>query len=157
MNIVEKLEAILEQENVRYELFTHPVAYSSQRTAQAEHVPGREEAKVVILKANGKDIMVVLPATHHVDLLKMSNFLGTTDLRLETERKFAALFPGSELGAMPPFGHIYHVPVYVDKTVAESEEIVFNAGSHHEAIRMKYRDYERVEEPQVGDFAVRNK
>ena len=155
MNIIEKLEALLEQENVRYELFAHPAAYSSQRVARAERVPGREEAKVVILNADGRDIMVVLPATHRVDLLKMGSFLGTKNLRLEKEQKFSGLFPDSEPGAMPPFGNIYHVPVYVDKNLGENEDIVFNAGRHNEAIRMKYRDYEGIVKPSVGDFAMR--
>ena len=155
MKAVEKLESLLEDQSVCYELFKHPIAYTSQMTAQAEHVPGSEEAKVVILNADGKNVMVVLPSTHHVDLSEMADLLGALNVRLETESNLDRLFPDCETGAMPPFGNIYQMPVYVDRALTENENIVFNAGSHFQAMRMKYEDYSKLVRPKVRDIALR--
>ena len=157
MAVMDRLEQRLWKDRVRYEFFDHPVAHSAQRTAQAEHVPGSKEAKVVVLRADGCNWMAALPATHHVDLLKLKNLLEVQDVAFEDEREFERLFPDCETGAMPPYGHLYGMPVVVDRALAAAGHIVFNAGSHTEAIRMTYDDYLKTANPLVGDFAVRTR
>ncbi len=156
MTVIDRLEELLAKDCARYELFTHPPARSAQRTAQAEHVPGAEEVKVVILRVDARDVMAVLPATHHVDLLKLKSLLEVQQACLVSEEELRSLFPDCEAGAMPPFGHLYGLPVVLDRSLVKSRRIVFNAGSHTEAIRMSYDDYARIANPLVGDFAVRN-
>ena len=153
--VIDRLEDFFLAKEVRYEMISHGPSYSAQRTAQAEHVPGREEIKVVMVKADGRNVMVVLPATHQVDFLKLKSVLDAGDLRLAEESEFASLFPDCEVGAMPPFGSLYSVPVYADRLLAEDDHIVFNGGTHREAFMISYRDYEKLEHPQVADFARR--
>ncbi len=156
MSVIDRLESLFLSDGVRYELFDHPLAISAQRAAQVEHVPGAEEAKVVVLRADGRHVMAVLPATHHVQLEKMKDLLEVEEVNLENQKKLESLFSDCEVGAMPPFGHLYGLPIVVDSSLAKSRHIVFNAGSHTEAIRMTYADYARIANPLVGDFAVRN-
>ncbi len=156
MTVIDRLEELFLKDDVRYELFDHPLAISAQRVAQAEHVPGAEEAKVVILRAEGRHVMAVLPATHHVNLDKLKYLLEVSEVYIENEKKLESLFTDCEVGAMPPFGHLYGLPVIVDISLTNSHKIVFNAGSHTEAIRMVYGDYAKIANPLVGDFAIRN-
>lgn len=156
MTATDQLEKIFAEQHVRYEFFEHPLAISAQRAAQAEHIPGAEEAKVVIVRAYGRTLMAVLPATHHVDLMKLKTLLEAEDVEIESERELERLFPDCEVGAMPPFGHLYGLPVIVDRSLTSRSKIVFNAGSHTEAIRMRFDDYTKIANPLVGDFALRN-
>ncbi len=156
MTVIDRLEEMFVKNDVRYKLFDHPLAISAQKTAQAEHVPGAEEAKVVIVRVAGRDMMAVLPATHHVDLEKLKTLFETDEARIANEPELRRLFPDCEVGAMPPFGHLYELPLLLDKSFEGRAKIVFNAGSHTEAIRMKYDDYLRLANPLTGDFAVRN-
>ena len=153
MDCKERLEAFLRQNKIPFQVVHHPLAYTAQEVAAAEHVPGRMLAKVVMALADGKMVMLALPAPSRVDLAKAASTLGTKEVRLAHEEEFAAAFPDCEVGAMPPFGNLYDLPVFVDKALTEDEDIVFNAGTHTDTISMKYADYERLVKPAVGDFA----
>src|SRR5206468_11699943 len=126
----------------------------AQRIAQAEHVKGRHHAKVVMIKSGEQHLMAVLPADHQIDLNKLKKAVGKAVL-LDTEKEFKSLFPDCAIGAMPPFGNLYGVPTYVDKSLAEEDYIVFEAGTHTEAIKVSYRDYEKIVKPRVEDLAIK--
>lgn len=153
MNSKDKLEAYLRDSKVPFQVQHHPVAYTAQEIAASEHVPGKMLAKVVMVLADGKMVMLALPAPYRVDLAKASAILGAKEVRLAHEEEFAAAFPDCEVGAMPPFGNLYDLPVYVDKALAEDETIVFQAGTHTDTISMKYADFERLVRPTVAEFA----
>lgn len=153
MELPAKLIAFLNQSNVRYEVIHHPAAFTAQELAALEHVKGRNHAKVVIVKAGGRPVMVVLPADHRVDLTKLDKLLGAP-AALATEAEFKMLFPDCAVGAMPPFGSLYELPVYVDQCLADDEFIVFEAGTHTDAVRMSYADYGRLAHAPVADLTV---
>ena len=154
MNIPKRLIDCLDENKVSYEILRHPEAVTAQRIAEAEHVKGRHHAKVVMLKSGGQHLMAVLPAEHLIDLEKVATFFGK-DVSFESEQEFESLFPDCAVGAMPPFGNLYGVPTYVDKSLAEEDYIVFEAGTHTEAIKLSYHDYEKIVKPQVGDLAIK--
>jgi Ala-tRNA(Pro) deacylase len=154
MPILKKLQQFLEGEKVPYEVLTHRQAFTAQEVAQAQHVPGVELAKVVILRSGGAFLMTVLPAPYHVDLDKAKAVLGKSDLVMATEAEFQGLFPQCEPGAMPPFGNLYGLPVYVDQTLTRDDDIVFNAGTHTQTVKMKYADFARLVQPKLGSFAA---
>ena len=133
---------------------THRLAYTAQEVAEAQHVPGKEVAKGVVLKADGRFIMVVLPAVKKLDLEALRSQIPFHRIKIAREDEFASLFPDSNVGAMPPFGNLYGMPVYVDRGLSDDEEIVFNAGSHFETLRMRYSDFERLVEPVVVEAGV---
>jgi Ala-tRNA(Pro) deacylase len=152
MECRERLENYLRSEGVQFEELRHPVAYTAQEVAAVEHVSGRYVAKVVMAIASGKPVMLVLPANMRVDLDKARDSLGLADLRLATEQEFAGIFADCEVGAMPPMGNLYGVPVYVDKALTGDPEIVFQAGTHTDTIKVRYRDFERLACPEVRDI-----
>jgi len=143
----------LNESKVGYEILPHPEAVTAQRIAQAEHVKGRRHAKVVMIKS-GEHLMTVLPADHQIDLEKVEKAIGKP-ASLDTEKEFKSLFPDCALGAMPPFGNLYGVPTFVDKSLSQEEYIVFEAGTHTDAIKLRYRDYEKIVKPRVEDLAVK--
>ncbi len=153
MGCKEELEAYLRENKVPFQFQHHAVAYTAQEVAAAEHVPGRMLAKVVIVMGDDKLAMFVLPAPVRVDLEKAAAVLGAKEARLAREEEFADRFPGCEVGAMPPFGGLYDLPAYVDKSLAEDETIVFEAGTHTDTMSMKYGDYDRLANPNVAEFA----
>ncbi len=140
----------LDEQKVHYATIMHSPAYTAQETAATVHVPGREVAKTVIVLLDDKPAMAVLPATRKLDLTALRKASGARRVALATEMQFARLFPECEVGAMPPFGNLYHLPVYVAESLAEDEQIVFNACSHTELIRMAYADFERLVQPKVA-------
>jgi Ala-tRNA(Pro) deacylase len=141
---------LLEKEKVPYEVLTHERAYTAQAVASALHVSGRDFAKPVILKtADARLVMAVIPGPRHVDLKALEGLLGAP-VELAREADFVHLFPGCELGAEPPLGNVYDLPVYVDASLRKDPEIIFNAGTHTEAIRMSYADFERLVRPVVA-------
>ena len=154
MNIPKRLIDCLDENKVNYEILRHPEAVTAQRSAEAEHVKGRHHAKVVMLKSGGQHLMAVLPAEHLIDLENLATFVGK-DVSFESEQEFESLFPDCALGAMPPFGNLYGVPTYVDKSLAEEDYIVFEAGTHTEAIKLSYHDYEKIVKPQVEALAIK--
>lgn len=157
MSTPRKLERFLKKHHVQYEIIVHPTRYTNDEIAQVEHESGNHVAKVVIFKSKGNDLMAVLPASHSVDFLKMSAFLGTQDVQMESEMEFESLFPDCEVGAMPPFGKLYQMPCYVDRSLRDADEIVFNAGNHRESIKVQAKDFFRIVKAEIGDFAVPGK
>lgn len=153
MNCFERLQAYLRENQVPFQVQHHPTAYTAQEVAASEHVPGKLMAKTVIVFADGKTVMLVLPATQRVDLEKATAVLGAEDVRLAEEREFAAAFPDCDVGAMPPFGNLYDLPVWVDPSLAEDEWFVFRAGSHTDTMSLKYADFERLVKPAVADYS----
>jgi Ala-tRNA(Pro) deacylase len=149
-----KLREFLDANHIAYQVLTHPTAFTAQELAAVEHVHGREHAKVVILRHGSGCLMVVLPAPYHVDLEKARAATGRRDLEVAKEHDFISLFPDCSPGAMPPFGNLYNMEVWVDQSLTTDEEIVFNAGSHTQSIRMKYADFARVVRPKVAVLRV---
>src|SRR5258706_6453319 len=154
MGIPSKLIDFLNENKVRYEILHHPEAFTEQELAAIEHIKGRNHAKVVIVKANGEQLMVVLPTDHRVDLEKVEKITGKRTA-LATEADFQSLFPDCAVGTMPPFGNLYNVKTYVDQSLAQDSFIVFEAGTHTDAIRMGYADYARLAQPTTADIAVK--
>lgn len=149
-----KLRTFLDEQHVKYVVISHSKAYTAQGIAAISHISGKELAKTVIVKLDGALGMAVLPASFQVDLLALKKAIGVRDVALASEREFKEHFPDCETGAMPPFGNLYGIPVYVDKTLTEDREIAFNAGSHHELIKLSYADFERLVHPVALDFAA---
>jgi osmotically-inducible protein OsmY/prolyl-tRNA editing enzyme YbaK/EbsC (Cys-tRNA(Pro) deacylase) len=149
----DKLEAYLRANQVPFETQHHRTAYTAQDVAASEHLPGQLMAKVVIAIADGALVMLVLPATHRVDLVKVRTALGARELWLATEHEFANSFPDCEIGAMPPFGNLYALPVYVDQTLTHDRTIVFQASTHTDTMRIAYADFARLAKPTVVDVA----
>lgn len=154
MQIPKQLIDRLNENNVEYEILHHAEAVTAQRIAQVEHVKGRHQAKVVMLKSGDEHLMMVLPADHQIDLEKVENVVGKP-VSLETENEFKSLFPDSAIGAMPPFGNLYGLQTFVDKHLAEQEYFVFEAGTHTDGIIINYRDYERLVNPKVEDLSIK--
>jgi Ala-tRNA(Pro) deacylase len=149
-----KLKAFLDGRGVRYETIGHSPSFTAPETAASAHVSGRDFAKTVIVLAGGRMAMVVLPAHRKIVLSDLREMLTDQDMRLATEDEFIERFPDCELGAMPPFGNLYGLPVYVAKCLAEEPEITFNAGTHREIIKMSFADYVELVQPTVLDFAT---
>ena len=149
-----KLKEFLDNSLVAYEVLTHPVAFTAQQLAAVQHVKGKQLAKVVVARSGSEFIMIVLPAPYHVGLQRARAVTARQDLEIAHESEFASLFAGCEPGAMPPFGNLYNVPVWVDESLAQDEEIVFNACTHTEAIKMKYSDFARLARPTVAKFRM---
>jgi Ala-tRNA(Pro) deacylase len=155
--IAEKVRSFLDEQKVKYVTIKHSTAYTAQELAHAAHLPGKEVAKSVMVKTDDRMAMVVLPASRRVSLDEVGRVVGGRNVRLAQESEFKDVFPGCELGAMPPFGNLYGVDVYVDPALAEDQEIAFNAGTHTELIRMSYADFERVVRPRIAALAVRGR
>ena len=153
MTCKERLEKYLRENGVPFQSMTHPEVYTAQEVAAAQHVPGKQLAKVVIAEADGRMVMLVLPASYLVDFKKLQAILGASKLRLAKE-EFSDIFPDCAIGAMPPFGNLYDIPVYVDRTLTEGSEIVFRAGTHRDTMKIRYADFERLAKPEVGDFSA---
>jgi len=149
-----KLRAFLDAHEVKYIVLSHSKAYTAQGVAAMSHIPGKELAKTVIVKLDGVLAMAVLPASFQIDLLALKKAVGVLDAEIATESEFKQHFPDCETGAMPPFGNLYGLPVYVDSTLTEDLEIAFNAGSHHELIRLDYADFEQLVRPEVLSFST---
>jgi Ala-tRNA(Pro) deacylase len=151
---VSKLKDYLDEHKIRYVTITHSPAYTSQKTAATAHVPGKELAKTVIVKIDGELAMAVLPGYMQVDFQALAGAVGGSKVELATESDFRDRFPDCELGAMPPFGNLYGMPVYVAEALAADEEIAFNACSHTELIKLAYEDFQRLVKPKVLKFAA---
>jgi len=152
MAVSAKLQAFLQAAKVKYTVAKHPVVYTAQEIAAAQHIPGRQLAKCVLVKTDRGPVLAVLPAVHLIDLKKLKAVLGTPTLSIAKEADINAQFPDVEVGAMSPFGNLYQVPIVVDRTLEAAGDIVFNAGSHTETIKMRYQDFARLATPKVGGF-----
>ena len=152
--ILQALKTYLDRERVGYAVIQHPYAGSAQAVAAAAHIPGKEMAKTVVLKVDGEPALVVLPASSRVDVVRLLETTGAFIVELAREEELAELFPGCELGAMPPFGNLFGLTTYVAEELTEDEEIAFNAGSTTEVIQMMYQDYKRLVQPRVLPVGV---
>lgn len=144
----------LDSHLIRYVNIQHSPAFTAAEVAESAHVSGRDFAKTVIVVLEDEMVMVVLPASRRVLLNDLREMLDSTHLRLATEAEFRDRFPDCELGAMPPFGNLYNMRVFVSGLLAEEKEIAFNAGSHTEIIQMSYADFDRLVKPVVLDFVT---
>ncbi|HET8548012.1 MAG TPA: YbaK/EbsC family protein [Bryobacteraceae bacterium] len=144
----------LNSHHVQYATVVHPEAYSANQVASAAHIPVKEVAKTVMIKVDGDLAMAVLPASRDVDLEVLEAVLDAHRVRLAGESEFRRRFPDCETGAMPPFGNLYGMKVYVDESLTKDEQITFEAGSHHEAIRLAYADFEKLVRPTVLRFST---
>ena len=151
---VRKLKRFLDDNNVKYVRITHSPAYTAQEIAASAHVPGRDMAKVVMVRLDGRMAMVVLPASRHVEFPLLRAATGAREADLASEGQFRDLFPECELGAMPPFGNLYDMDVYVTASLMNEDEIAFNAGSHTELIRMPTSEFKRLVHPEVMRFSA---
>ena len=145
---IKQLKEFLDKNKVKYLSMAHSPAFTSQEIAASAHVSGRQLAKVVIIKADGKLAMVVVPANDQVNFTKLHQQMGK-QVDLASESDFKDKFPGCEVGAMPPFGNLFDIPVYVASSLGKYDHIVFNAGSHSELMQVAYPDFERLVKPQV--------
>lgn len=155
MAIPESIQSFLNRNGAAYSALQHPVAYTAQREAALAHVPGREWAKTVVCLIDGEPIQAVLPASFSINEAQLRALTGARELRLAEESEFEPLYPGCERGATPPFGPLYGQRVFVDRALVDDPEIVFNAGTHADAIRMRYEDFASLVQPVVGEFAQR--
>lgn len=151
---ITKLKEFLDSNKVKYVAISHSPAYTAPEIAASAHVPGRELAKTVIVKLDGKPAMAVLPSNRKIDFSKLKKAAGAKKAELATEEEFSGLFPGCEVGAMPPFGNLFDMMVFVDETLSEDEQIAFNAGTHTELIRLGYADFARLAKPKVAPLSA---
>lgn len=150
-----KLKALLDASQVKYSVLTHSTAYTAPEIASLAHIRGQDLAKTVIFKIDDHIAMAVLPSSRHVDLSLLKASAKAKTISLASEEEFGHLFAGCEIGAMPPFGNLYGIPVFVDETLSRDKEIAFNAGTHSELIRMSYKDFARLVQPTVIGFAAK--
>jgi Ala-tRNA(Pro) deacylase len=149
-----KLKEFLDMNNVQYVVISHSVAYTAAGIAALTHIPGKELAKTVIVKVNGSLAMAVVSASQRVDLEVMKAATGAPMVALATEAEFKERFPDCEVGAMPPFGNLYGMTVYVEDGLSKDKEIAFNAGSHRELVRMAWADFEKLVQPKLLPIAA---
>lgn len=151
------LKEFLDHNKVRYVSIKHSVAYTAQEIAASAHIKGKELAKTVLIKIDGKLAMCVLPASNKVDFDLLEKSLGGKNARLANEVEFKDKFPECEVGAMPPFGNLYGLDVYAEESLAKDKEIAFNACSHTELVQMSYQDFERLAKPKMMKFSYHTK
>lgn len=147
------LKNFLDLKRIPYQHLRHPPAFTAGQLAAVEHVPGDMVAKTVIVKADEEFAMAVLPASRRVKLPTLRDSLSARRLRLATELEFGTLFPDSAVGAMSPFGNLYELPVFAEESLSQDEQILFPAGTHEDAIQMKYDDFAKVVHPVICAFA----
>lgn len=153
MQCKERLESYLNEQHVPFQVQQHAIAYTAQDVAASEHIPGKLVAKVVIVFADNNMVMLALPAPYRVDFARVGESLGAREVRLADEAELKAAFPDCEVGAMPPFGNLYSLPLYVDRRLAEDETIVFPVGTHTETARLAFADFERLVQPAQAEFS----
>ena len=146
---IKKLKTYLDDNKIKYVSIIHSQAYTAQQTAESAHIPGKEMAKTVMVKIDNELAMLVLPASEKADLDLVKGAIQANSVQLASEEEFKDLFPNCETGAMPPFGNLYELPVYVEESLTRDENIAFNAGSHTELIKLSYTDYKRLVKPKV--------
>jgi Ala-tRNA(Pro) deacylase len=149
-----KTKVFLDGHNIKYTIIKHSSAYTAQEIAASAHISGKELAKTVVIKIDGKLAMAVLPASYKISFDDLKEALGVEKVRLAYEQEFMDKFPDCEVGAMPPFGNLYGMDVYVAESMTDDEDIAFNACSHTELIRMKYKDFEDLVKPKILRFSA---
>ena len=151
---VKKVKEFLDKEKIKYVSIIHSPAYTAQEVAASAHITGKELAKTVIVQLDGEMAMAVLPANRKIILQDLREVTGADQVKFVPEDEFKKLFPDCETGAMPPFGNLYGMEVYAAASLAENEQIAFNAGSHIEVIKLAYHDFERLVRPHVVSFTT---
>jgi Ala-tRNA(Pro) deacylase len=151
---VTKLQAFLDEHCVKYTLLQHSRAYTAQDIAARAHIAGKDLAKTVIVKIDDELAMAVLPASEHVDTYALKQAVGAQGVRLAAEIEFQDRFPDCETGAMPPFGNLYGMRVFVEEDLAKNSEMAFNAGSHSALMQLAYQDFAELVRPIVLKFAT---
>ncbi|MCE5262393.1 MAG: YbaK/EbsC family protein [Deltaproteobacteria bacterium] len=146
---VQKLKKFLDENGIRYVSVVHSPTYTAQEVAARVHIRGRLLAKTVIVKMDGKMAMVVLPASHQIDFDYLKRETGSSKVELAKEEEFEDLFPGCEVGAMPPFGNLYGMEVFTDQTLSKDDEIAFSAGTHSELMKLRFEDFKRLVQPKM--------
>lgn len=154
MTALQRTLDYLDQRLIRYAHSRHPVAYTAREVAAVEHMPLHKLAKTVIVLSEQGYAMAVVSADALVDLADLRSTMGVDALRLATEDELAELFPGAELGSMPPFGNLFGRPVYCDRSLMDEKFIGFNAGTHRDLIYMSVSDFARLVQPVIGEFAI---
>ena len=142
----------LEKSKISYEVEDHPVAFSAQTMAAVIHEPGKYVAKPVLVKADGKFLLCVLPAHRKIDLQELKNQVGAKSIEIAGEDEIGKIFPDCELGAEPPFGNLYNVTTIMDKSLEKDDHIIFQAGSHEKAVRMSMADFKKLVNPCIMEF-----
>jgi Ala-tRNA(Pro) deacylase len=150
MPILKKLRDLLQVTKIPYDVYNHPLAYTTQEIAATQHVSGNAMAKVVMLNVDGALAMAVVRGSDKLSLATARESLGAREVQLAGEDDFAFRFPGCEIGAMPPFGNLFGITVYVDPALEKDEYIYFNAGNHVQTVRIKYSDYEKLVHPRIA-------
>lgn len=150
---VNRLKDFLDSNKIKYTTISHSPAYTAQQVAASTHIPGKELAKTVVIKLDGKIAMAVLPASFRIDFDLLKKAVKANKVELASEQEFKDMFPECEVGAMPPFGNLYGIDVFMAESLTEDEEIAFNACSHKELIRMTFKDYEKLAKPKVIKFS----
>ena len=157
MPILRRLKELFDDAKVSYEVYNHPLAYTAQEIAARQHFSGKEMAKVVMLEVDDRLMMGVIPGSQKINLNTVKASLGAKQVRLATEDEFISRFPECEVGAMPPFGHLFGVPVLVDPALEKDDVIYFNAGNHVQTVRLSYKDFARLVKPQIAELVGRGK
>lgn len=150
-----KLKAYLDDQRVKYVTINHSKAYTAQEVVASLHIKGKKFAKTVMINVDGKMVMAVLPASYRVNLEKLRSLLHAENVEIAAEQEFQKIFPGCEVGAMPPFGNLYDMPVYVAASLVADDDIYFTAGSHTELVKMRFTDYENLVDPEVIRFSYK--
>jgi Ala-tRNA(Pro) deacylase len=149
MPLLDKLRDFLDAHQAEFTLTVHPNAFTAREVAAAEHLPAREVAKIIVITSDDRFFMLVVPANKLIDFHEVRIALGLAHARMATEHELGRLFPDCELGAMPPLGGLYGLPVYLDSTLTGQDHIAFNAGTHREVIHMRTAEYRRLARPAV--------
>ena len=151
---VNALKSYLDEQKIKYITIKHSLAYTAQEIAAAAHIHGRELAKTLIVKLDGEMAMAVVPANFKLNLKQLQSASGAEKVELADEKEFQDRFPNCALGAMPPFGNLYNMVVYADRSLKDDERIAFNACSHTELIQLAYEDFERLVKPEIAPIAA---
>jgi Ala-tRNA(Pro) deacylase len=153
MAIPQRIRDFLESQNVPYEELHHSQAFTAQEVAHSLHVSGKRCVKAVVAEKDREIVLVVMPASHRLNFQELKSVLRAHQLEMLVESELVGLFPDCDLGAIPPFGNLYGIDVWVDRAVASTEKIVFCAGTHEDCIRMRYSDFAKLTRPFVGHFS----
>lgn len=153
---VQRLKQYLEDHHVKFVTIRHSPAFTAQEIAASAHVPGKELAKTVMVKLDGQMAMAVLAAPDKLSADRLRQATGAHEVQLASEDDFAAMFPNCEVGAMPPFGNLWELAVFVDERLREDDQIAFNAGSHTELVQLSFADFERLVKPTISRLSTQN-
>ncbi|MDR9364334.1 MAG: YbaK/EbsC family protein [Balneolaceae bacterium] len=152
---LEKLTSYLDEKGIKYVVVRHSKAFTAQEVAASAHIPGKEMVKTVMVNVDDDIKMFVLPSTHDVDFEAIKDTFDAENVELASESEFEDMFPDCEIGAMPPFGNLFDMDSYVAEVLTEDEKIAFNAGTHKEVVKMNYKDFEDLVNPEIVSIAVR--